>query len=246
MTANLTVPEVPNVYMWDAQQHYFYGYEDTRPFINWGQPGATQGNYPIATYPILNPRYFRENPWPFTAMPLAAAYSCKDCPNVNELCWYVKRGDPHWEAPKNRVMAYNGHLKAFSNMGGIWLKKKAAILRDNPDVSEQRFSSAYPDDNGTDKDWRTEAHATIPFTQAVASNSAITNKDDYFFLPTFGYYADGRLRECGTWGYYWSSTANPLDKFKAYALQFHDNVGVRLTVGYDFVRAYGYPAVTFE
>ena len=250
VTANLTVPEVPNIYMWDAQQHYFYGYEDTRPFINWGQPGATQGHYPKINYPIAEPGYHRTNPWPFTAMPLAAAYSCKDCPNVNELCWYVKRGDPHWEAPKDRVMAYNGHLKAFSNIGGIWLKKKAAILRDNPDVSEQRFSNAYIDDNpagdGTDKDWRTWTYTTLPFTQAVASYAEVTNKDDYFFLPAFGYYIEGRLYECGT-GRYWSSTANQFDKDKAYALQFRFNgVATLVTVDYSHYRYRGYPAVTFE
>ena len=248
VTANLTVPEVPNVCMWDAKLHYFYGYEGTRPFINYGEPGATQGNYPVATYPHENPRYFRGNPGhPPVLMPVTAAYSCKDCPNVNELCWYVMRGDPHWEAPKNRVMAYNGHLKAFSNMSGLWLKKKAAILRDNPDVSEQRFSSAYPDANGTDKDWRTEAHYTIPFTQAVASYTAITNKDDYFFLPAIGYYVDGWLRQCGTWGYYWSSTANPVEAYEAYGLSFYNNgVDVRATVGSAFNRGIGYPAITFE
>ena len=248
VTANLTVPEVPNIYMWDAKLHYFYGYEDTRPFINYGEPGATQGNYPVATYPHENPRYFRENPGhPPVLMPVTAAYSCKDCPNVNELCWYVMRGDPHWEAPKNRVMAYNGHLKAFSNMSGLWLKKKAAILRDNPDVSEQRFSSAYPDANGTDKDWRTEAHYTIPFTQAVASYTAITNKDDYFFLPALGFYSLGWLRQCGTYGYYWSSTANPVEAYEAYGLSFYNNgVDVRATVGHSFSRGSGYPAITFE
>ena len=248
VTANLTVPEVPNIYMWDAKLHYFYGYEGTRPFINYGEPGATQGNYPVATYPHENPRYFRGNPGhPPVLMPVTAAYSCKDCPNVNELCWYVMRGDPHWEAPKNRVMAYNGHLKAFSNMSGLWLKKKAAILRDNPDVSEQRFSSAYPDANGTDKDWRTEAHYTIPFTQAVASYTAITNKDDYFFLPALGQYVNGWLRQCGTYGYYWSSTANPVGAYEAYGLSFYNNgVDVRATVGSAFNRGIGYPAITFE
>ena len=242
VTANLTVPEVPNVYMWDARQYFFYGYEGTRPFINRGEPGATQGASPGSGN---DPRMFRNNPGP-SVMPVTAAYSCKDCPNVNELCWYVMRGDPHWEAPRDRGLVYNGHLKAFSNMGGLWLKKKAAILRDNPDVSEQRFSSAYPDLDGTDKDWRTEAHNTIPFTQAVASNGAITNKDDYFFLPALGHYLGGWLYRCGTWGYYWSSTANPLDRYEAYGMSFNDNVGVRVTVSPSHNRAFVYPAITFE
>ena len=189
VTANLTVPEVPNVYMWDARQYFFYGYEGTRPFINRGEPGATQGASPSSGN---DPRMFRNNPGP-SVMPLTAAY-----------------------------------------------------LRDNPDVNEQRFSSAYPDLDGTDKDWRTEAYNTIPFTQAVASNGAITNKDDYFFLPALGHYLGGWLYRCGTWGYYWSSTANPLDRYEAYGMSFNDNVGVRVTVSPSHNRAFVYPAITFE
>ena len=243
VTANLTVPKIPKVYRWDAQQDYFYGHDDKRSFINYGEPGATQYTFGELLH---DPRHNHENPWPFTAMPLAATESCKDCPNVNELCWYVKRGDPHWEAPKNRAMDYNGHLKVL-NVSGLWLKKKAAILRDNPDVSEQRFSNAYPGSDGIDRDWRTTLSPHFSTVESIASYTAITNKDDYFFLPAFGQYVNGWLRQCGTWGYYWSSTANQWDKYQAYVLTFyHNGIDVRPAVGYGYDRGLTFPVVTFE
>ena len=143
-------------------------------------------------------------------------------------------------------MDYNGHLKVL-NVSGLWLKKKAAILRDNPDVSEQRFSNAYPGSDGIDRDWRTTLSPLFPTVESIASYTAITNKDDYFFLPAFGQYVNGWLRQCGTHGYYWSSTANQWDKYQAYTLTFyHNGIDVRPVVSYGYDRAFTFPVVTFE
>ena len=83
--------------------------------------------------------------------------------------------------------------------------------------------------------------------ESIASYTASTNKDDYFFLPAFGQYFNGWLRQCGTWGYYWSSTANQWDKDKAYTLTFyHNGIDVRPVVSYGYIRGFTFPVVTFE
>jgi len=203
-TANLTpLPSLlPKYYTWDAKLDYWHGYESEQPVINQGQPGATQGQH----YPQEDdPRWYHKG-----SGAVAATELCKNCPNVNELCWYVKRGDPHLDFI-NFVIAENGHLHTLFNTRGIWLKKKSAILRDNPDVSEHRFSSSFPDKNGTDRDWRTETDLSlfsIP-NVSVISGGAV-NLDDYFFLPAFGYYNSfGALVWKDQFCRYWTSSAAP-------------------------------------
>ena len=43
---------------------------------------------------------------------------------------------------------------------------------------------------------------------------------DYFFLPALGNYFSGKLREFGSSGYYWSSSAYPLSSGRAFLLYF--------------------------
>jgi len=184
-------------YMWDAKQHFWWGHLKSD-----GTPDDPDNNYPKNN---TDPRWYHEGVGPF-----AATESCKGCPNVNEMCWYVKRGDPHLDFI-NFVIAENGHLHTLFNTRGIWLKKKSAILRDNPDVSEHRFSSSFPDKNGTDRDWRTETDLSlfsIP-NVSVISGGAV-NLDDYFFLPAFGYYNSfGALVWKDQFCRYWTSSAAP-------------------------------------
>ena len=184
-------------YMWDAKQHFWWGHLKSD-----GTPDDPYNNYPKNN---TDPRWYHEGVGPF-----AATESCKGCPNVNEMCWYVKRGDPHLDFI-NFVIAENGHLHTLFNTRGIWLKKKSAILRDNPDVSEHRFSSSFPDKNGTDRDWRTETDPSLFRTPIVSVISGGTvNLDDYFFLPAFGFYNSfGALVWKDEFCRYWTSSAAP-------------------------------------
>ena len=184
-------------YMWDAKQHFWWGHLKSD-----GTPDDPYNNYPKNN---TDPRWYHEGVGPF-----AATESCKGCPNVNEMCWYVKRGDPHLDFI-NFVIAENGHLHTLFNTRGIWLKKKSAILRDNPDVSEHRFSSSFPDKNGTDRDWRTETDLSL-FSNPIVSviSGGAVNLDDYFFLPAFGYYnPSGGLVWKDQFCRYWTSSAAP-------------------------------------
>ena len=198
ITYNIAIQNLDTkFYMWDAKQHFWWGHLKSD-----GTPDDPDNNYPKNN---TDPRWYHEGVGPF-----AATESCKGCPNVNEMCWYVKRGDPHLDFI-NFVIAENGHLHTLFNTRGIWLKKKSAILRDNPDVSEHRFSSSFPDKNGTDRDWRTETDLSLfslP-TVSVISGGAV-NLDDYFFLPAFGFYNSfGALVWKDQFCRYWTSSAAP-------------------------------------
>ena len=198
ITYNIAIQNLDTkFYMWDAKQHFWWGHLKSD-----GTPDDPDNNYPKNN---TDPRWYHEGVGPF-----AATESCKGCPNVNEMCWYVKRGDPHLDFI-NFVIAENGHLHTLFNTRGIWLKKKSAILRDNPDVSEHRFSSSFPDKNGTDRDWRTETDLSlfsIP-NVSVISGGAV-NLDDYFFLPAFGFYNSfGALVWKDQFCRYWTSSAAP-------------------------------------
>ena len=105
----VTVYGQDGYYMWDAQQHYWYGHLDSE-----GKPD-NQNNYPQNN---TDSRWYREDT---STPPPAANHSAKDCPNVNELWWYAQDGDPHWD--NNELWATMGHLYT----GGMWFKKKAKI-----------------------------------------------------------------------------------------------------------------------
>ena len=259
ITANLKVPEWDKYYLWDAPAHYWSGYESEQPFINQGQPGATQGpHYPqtLSGNRARWPHY--ANGFPYLLVP-TATQSCKDCPNINELCWYIWKGDIHREAPKKHALSAYGHLREATT-GGIWIKKKKAILRDNSDISEERFSSAFPDRNEVDRDWRTEATAQSAFPNAhnspigwqhtvVYTEGTPANTADYFFLPYLGTYRQGWLQDFGTPNYslYWSSSADKQASSGSYNQAFYMEItinNIHVTSYYPDYR--GLPAVAFE
>ena len=196
--------------LWDAKQDYWYGRENERPTIPKGQPGATQSNIFPST-----PTDLRWQNQHYPSGPYAAEQLCKDCPNVNEMCWYVKRGDPHWE--NNVVYEEGGHLKKAS---GVWLKTKAAIIRDNSDIDEDRFTNRYPNYLNVDYDWRTELVHGYPTAYTTCSSTLLSNTADYFFLPAWGEYGNGWLWGLNTIGRYWSSTADPQDYQMSFILGF--------------------------
>ena len=255
--ANLTPPTMtlPLYYMWDAVNPYWYGYESFAPTTD----GAQGQHWPDKTGNPgeLNGRWYHEGGGPVTAN-----HSCAICPNVNEICWYIMLGDPHWQQGEEYVTARNGHLVNMPN-NGMWLKKKSAIIRDNSGTGQAfsaanggatRFSSGFPfDDNPaspatSDRDWRTETIIYRNYiqrsfwTNTIKSSSELPNPSDYFFLPASGYYYLGKFDRFGDIGYYWSSNSQPQHDTKVFVFSFWSGVvGLNITD-----RTYGFSARSFE
>ena len=224
ITANLNPHDYDgdHYYMWDAQQQYWYGYEWTKNLVgNTGQPTLNNGsssNYAQSNSDVS--RWYHEGGG--SGRLDATHTSCKDLPNVNEMTWYCKYGDPRWDA--DELWTTMGHLYK----GGMWFKKKAYISGYNSNTAV----------DGTD--WRTgnkiqswSASQTLP-SATVANN--------YFYLPGLGYYSDGQLYDVG-FGNYWSSSATPRESNYAYSLIF--TMGYIL-VGTAYSRDYGYRVGEFE
>ena len=210
--------------MWDAKYDYWYNHLKA--------DGTPDGNYPQNN---SDPRWYHEGTGPFTAME-----SCKDLPNVNEMYWYAEKGDPHW-VTQTATKVINGHLQN-GYVTGLWLKKKAAILRDNTDISESRFKNAYPDTDGNDRDWRTE---TIKMPKPISTTviqGTPANISDYFFLPAAGAYSVGALYMEGTSGYYWSSSSVPGSNDTSFSFQFSSGSIKVATTG----RQAGFTAIPFK
>lgn len=198
ISQNLEVPEYPadTYYMWDAAvgQHYWKGYE-WNSAIPEQDPFFTRFNNGSRThYPKDNkdPRWHREFPLDLApGSSLEATRSCKDCANVNELCWYIAKGDAHWV---ESLWVCMDHLYA----GGIWLKKLSVIAQENG-KSISDLKNAAPDG----KDYRTQYLYTLQ--NSTTRDVMPDKKDDYFFLPAIGFYYEGAGGPAGN-GNYWSST----------------------------------------
>ena len=123
---------------------------------------------------------------------------CKDLPNVNEMTWYAKYGDPRWDA--DELWSTMGHLYK----GGIWFKKKSQISGYNPNTAVYGG------------DWSAKTYTA----SWNASNTLPSAADagNYFYLPTLGYYYDGKLFDVGSKGWYWSSSAKTLSSTYVYSL----------------------------
>ena len=204
--ANLPVPHYSSdrYYMWDAAvgQHVWKGYEQYQPILN----ETIDGHYPFMA---SDARWY--NPIGF---PISASRSAANCPNANELLWYARHGDPHWDPSIWSIMK---HLYA----GGMWLKNRTTIASDNGKTLQQ-LKDAAP--GGTNY---TIVYPSDPkiYEKYVTDNRNITvgkpaNSGNYIFLPTFGfYYANtGKLGRVGNRGYYWSSTPRPDMNLNAYNL----------------------------
>ena len=240
-------PNVKNYkyYMWDAAigQDYWHGYESEQPTIPYNEPGGTQSQH----YPqnSSDSRWFHQGNGHLTAN-----QSCKDCPNVNELWWYIWKGDPHVGMG---FYVEDGRLQQTS---GIWLKKKSAI------VAYLKAKEHYPASftvNDLKDGYKTSADAA-PVDYRVRDDGATsrpysvgtpTNIADYFFLPLLGYYyKDGWLRGfdtnpyLGSNGIYWSSSTNS-GEISAYSFSWtekkeYGSVGVSYGIreGGNLVRAF--------
>lgn len=194
ITANLTPPSQHFdyiYYMWDAQKPYWWQHENDRPTVD----GASNPNYPKnqtldpQRWYHTSPGYVDADRWnrPGDGF-VTATQSCRDCPNVNEALWYMERGDAHRDL--NHVYEEGGHLHTIAV---VWIKKKAAILRDNADLNEFRFSNRYPVPGKPylgDRDWRTETYETLGVITGPIAFKKPEKTDDYFMLPLIGTFDD--------------------------------------------------------
>ena len=226
ITANLNVRDYDgdHYYMWDAQQQYWYGYEWTKhlsgntgqPTLNNGLPGATtSSNYAQSN---SDPRYYNEAITYGVDNP-ATNTSCKDLPNVNEMTWYAKEGDPRWDAEE--LWTTMGHLYK----GGMWFKKKIYISGYNSNTAAVGI------------DLRTTSYS-VSWSASLTPPSA-ADVYNYFYLPALGCYYSGQLSSVGSSGYYWSSSANQwLSGDGSYSLYFvSGGVGVSSSYRYAGYRA---------
>lgn len=174
-------------YMWDAQKYYWFGYEWNK--TNWqkdvDQPilnGNTGSSYPKTASDI---RWYNTN----NTSALVASRSAKDCPNANEISWYLKNGDGHWDT--SILWSTMGHLYR----GGMWFLKKSKITG---------FRTDRGFDNSTDFRITAVGYDNFTIPQTRPSNTA-----NYFYMPALGVYVNGKIDEIGKSGRYWSSTGYP-------------------------------------
>ena len=236
MTANLNVTNYDgdHYYMWDAQDQYWKGYEWThnnplwQPTLRYYLPGATTSTfYPQSKATDPTRWYNDSNPGMYVRNDATTPFF-QTLPNVNEMTWYCMKGDPRMD--NDEVWTTMGHLYK----GGVWLKKKAYI-------------SGYDKEHAYDgTDWRT--------TQNTTSNTTVSNIlpsaseiSKFFFLPSLGTYGgfQGKLLNCGDWGYYWSSSAYPVNSgsnILAFYFQI-DNSSISIGVNQRYA---GHRAQAFE
>ena len=202
---NVTNYDGDHYYMWDAQQQYWYNWEWTKNLPG-GQPiipglAAASSNYPKSN---TDPRWYREGMGLFQA-----TQSCANCPNVNEMVWYVKRGDPQWD--EDELWSTMGHLQK----GGVWFKKRANIPGFNVNAEP----------NGSD--WRQKLDTYSRGILTTVPSAAVANQ--YFYVPALGMYNKGRLYELGSRGYFWSSSTGTGPWIRAAYHLYFDHGSVRVT-----------------
>ena len=219
-------------YMWDAAENYWSGHEwdSANPW----QPTvkqATHDGYPKSKA-TDGARWRHEGSGAFEASvnPLF-----NQLPNANEMAWYVRKGDAHWD--NTTWWEVFGEL----HTNGIWLKKLSVIALEN---GKEPAALKQADPHG--KDIRmpgvSDDNKSISPTKGKPADSEIGN---YFFLPALASYGFGSLSYFfGRFGQYWSSSANANSQsdYHAFDLLFCD----------DFVTlvshsgVYGFVAMPFE
>ena len=210
MTANLNIRNYDGgkYYMWDAQQNYWAGHEwnsasPWQPVLN----NQSNGNYAQS---YTDPRYWNRSYPGYGISNPATHSSCKDLPNANELSWYCVYGDPRWDA--DELWTTMGHLYK----GGMWFKKKSVLL------AEHHYDTEKSADNTTDIRTTYKDYSNYSSSIYYSGLPSAAEANNYFYLPTLGYYYYGQLNSVG-YGHYWSSSANPWGGGYAYYLYFYSN-----------------------
>ena len=210
-------------YMWDAVEHYWKGYE-------WDGPNPEQPDYDEPGKSDKNPKDKNDPRWcsevapyadPTGAAPaVAATRGCKDCPNINELLWYVEKG-----------MAWEDSPELFSVMnspyaGRYRIRKLSAIAKSEGKTVEYLKSHA-PDGVDYTRSTKMPDHLLMVSNGLGSKLPEGTTMDEYFLLPAMGLYggpepydfkSPSRILGLGEKAYYWSSTPAPGDPGLAYCL----------------------------
>lgn len=203
ITANLNVRDYDGTkyYMWDAQQNYWSGHE-WNSLSPW-QPTLTSQpanpNYPQSN---ADPRWYHEG----SGSPFNATQSCATLPNANEMTWYAAYGDPCWDA--DELWTTMGHLY----QGGMWFKKKSVLQ------GEGHYNSNTAIDGN---DWRTTYSTNNRSWSVSQTLPSAADAGKYFYLPALGFYFSGKLDYAGSYGQYWSSSADWWNSTNAYRLSFY-------------------------
>ena len=135
------------------------------------------------------------------------ASTTSNCPNVNEMLYYMMNGDPRLD---NSLWSFHGQLYR----GGIWLKKQSVIYSElkaagysmltTQAAMKERFYSSAADITGSD-----QRVSWVPGSKfGVLASTPPVDKSKYFFLPALGA-ASPTDYEPGTMGAYWSSSLRP-------------------------------------
>ena len=198
ITANFDVRNYDgdHYYMWDAQEQYWKGHEwnhgGSQPTLNNDLPNATKSS----DYAKNNSdsRYYNES-YPGHGISNPAIHSCKDLPNVNEMTWYAKYGDPRWDA--DELWTTMGHLYK----GGMWFKKKSVLQ------AEGHYDTEKSADGSTDLRTKWKDYSNRRRSINNSGLPSVTDAGDYFYLPALGSYYVGQLILVGNYGHYWSSSA---------------------------------------
>ena len=205
VAADLAVPHYASniYYMWDAavDQHVWKGHENDQLTLN----DAVSSYYPKVA---SDSRWFNT-----AAHPTAASRSAANCPNANEIRWYVQHGDPHWDSS---IWSITKHLYA----GGMWLKKGSVIAVEQHKTSQDLKNAAPNGKNYANGD--VNSFKDYAISNETITNGKPANLSNYIFFPAVGYYIqsgqDGQLKFVGSRAYYWSSTARPYTNLVAYNL----------------------------
>ena len=137
----------------------------------------------------------------------------KDCPNINELRWYIEKGDPHWGNyffRRGGLLPGNGRTRFCP---GIWIKKLSVIAKENGKTVEQ-LKAAAPDGNNYIKSSGGKKKITV--SPADLPN----NMQDYFFLPALG--DKDTYRTYKKEGFFWTSSPEYHNHSRVYALHFKE------------------------
>ena len=211
MMADLNVRDYDgdHYYMWDAEKQYWKGHEwwsanKDQPVLN----GNSNGNYAQSN---ADNRYYNESYPGYDVSNPATHTSCKDLPNANEMSWYVMYGDPRWDA--DELWTTMGHLYK----GGMWFKKKSVLK------AEGHYYTEKSADNTTDMrtTWKIYNNNNSSINSGLPSAADANN---YFYLPALGHYNSGQLSYFGSYGYCWSSSADPWGSGTAYYLAFGSGI----------------------
>lgn len=180
--------------------------------------------------------------------PDSAIYSCKYMPNVNEVWWYIVNGDVRWDNETQYRIKYS-YKDSWGDVinvdkqmtGGIWIKRKAAILNGEGGTTKCGHAShggngpyfcedhAYYTKaiNGQNVpgwyDFRTDRNHENDYGTSLTPNynaGKPADTKDYFFLPAIGYFdgmpisntEDKPALGVKQGGYYWTRNVQPYDR----------------------------------